>query len=941
MSGRQWVKMLVPPALLLAAMVTTAEDERQGSQSRGFIDMESVVEQRHDLGRSENELPGTRLSVVSLSSLDGSSDRNLEGSSLWDGDVGTAIAFDSRNDDAVVFHFPGAARWINELELTVSGRIVMEVDGLLPTAGWVDGIGRIDTRNAGDDPTTVVASLDGTRYQAIRLRIKDVGATSDTFEILDMGMFWFEEEMTKDAKEVAGEWCEDYAGTGNDLTSPSDTVGRFLDYFDDHGWTLLFEYGNSLAWEEDFKRHDLGGTNGSYVDATDHIIYCGHGTTDATSMARTDRDDANVTAADINGAWDQDLEWGWFHCCLNMSSTAWGGALDGSHTISGAINVINGSKNWGKTIAQKLDSTWFADPAWTIWQAWWHSNDTNQPAGNQFRMLAEDYMHYNEYIWGEGDTESDSNDSYCWSTSQTVSKDRLSAQTFYGKPNYPDSEPIVWEPPASLGEPGHPALKVLVRPEVLEKRFRQEVGVFDVDQVQMNEGMISELFVGVCEALGLDSSNLAAGREDETTYAAASGLASMSGFTASGGWMFTNQETHLIPGEAPQNMVTPSDAEGIATEFLNGVGLIGPRHYVADTSVMSVQELEGTQVLREFPFAYDVIFGRRLGPVGEEMPVIGPGGRVHACIGPDGGVQAFNHTSRRLTLNGTVAPIPIETALDHLAAFGYASLQSAPEFGAFEVLVNDANLGYYEMGINDPQDRVGPAFYLDVVLKGDSAEPGAAVIEVPARIYMSADAPPVRAQILTPGDGDQVEFGSQVTFTGRALGGVGPHQFIWFSSTQGLLSTQSTFTTSQLMPGVREAGIVDPVTVELRVVDANGYVSSDQISLVITGLTGVDDTTPSPFRLEQNRPNPFNPRTVVAFSLPAGGDVTLTIFDVQGHVVRTLVDEAMGSGPHSRVWDATNDSGRPVPAGVYLYRLHLAGDGGSTMVEDRKMILLK
>jgi len=939
MNRRHGLACLVAACVLVAFQATAAEEPQRGSLTRGFTDLESTMTPSHEMGRSDNELPGSRLTFENLAPLHGDAKLYEFDGTLWDGFESTSATLDVRSGGAVVIGFPGAARWINEIELRASDGPVIEVDGLLPNGEWREDIGRIDTQESGDGIGTKIAAVEGTRYQGIRLRIPRGAASTAEFVIADMGMYWFEEEMAKDGKEAGGEWCENYATSP--LTSPSETVGRFLDYLGDHGWAINFEYGNDLAWEEDFKRHDLGGTNGSYVDAVDHIIYCGHGTTDATSMSRTDRDDANVTATDISGAWDGDLEWGWFHCCLNMSSTAWAGALANCHTISGSVNVINGSTNWGKTIAQKLDSTWFFDPAYTIWQAWEHSCEVNQPAGNTFRMVAEDYAHYNEYMWGEGDTEPDSDDSTHWTTTCTGKKDRASAQIFYGKPSYPDTEPVLWEAPVGLGEPGRPALRVLVRPEVLTKKFRQEVAYFDVDPIQMNEGTVADKFVAACERLGLDSSNLASGREDESSYAAASGLASMTGFAPSGGWMFTNHETRVIPGEPPDQMVSPAEAEEIALGFLQSLGLVESNHFVADVRTDLVSEMEGSQVLREYAFAHDVMIGRAIGPAGEQMPMVGPGGRIHVSVGADRTVQAFNHTSRRLTLGGYLEPIPVQTALDYLSAFGYAAMQAAPEFQAFEVIVNDANLGYYEKGILDSQDRLGPVYYMDVTLKGDSGQPGAAIIEVPGRIYLEADAPPVRAQIIDPGDGSPFPYGSEITFTGRALDGVGPYQYNWFSSTQGLISTASTFSTTELMPVIRVPGEVDPITVELKVIDANGYTSSDQISVVITGITGVDDDLPMPFALRQNTPNPFNPRTTIAFSLAEAGEVDLTIFDLHGRVVRTLFRGAIGAGPQSRIWDATNDAGRPVPAGVYVYRLRHETAGGATRVDERKMVLVK
>jgi flagellar hook assembly protein FlgD len=94
--------------------------------------------------------------------------------------------------------------------------------------------------------------------------------------------------------------------------------------------------------------------------------------------------------------------------------------------------------------------------------------------------------------------------------------------------------------------------------------------------------------------------------------------------------------------------------------------------------------------------------------------------------------------------------------------------------------------------------------------------------------------------------------------------------------------------------------------------------------------------TPSEFALAQNYPNPFNPTTTIAFSLNKTQDVTVDVYDLSGHKVKTLVSGVQTAGVHTLQWDATNDIGERASSGVYLYRLN-AGD----RVETRKMMFLK
>jgi hypothetical protein len=140
-------------------------------------------------------------------------------------------------------------------------------------------------------------------------------------------------------------------------------------------------------------------------------------------------------------------------------------------------------------------------------------------------------------------------------------------------------------------------------------------------------------------------------------------------------------------------------------------------------------------------------------------------------------------------------------------------------------------------------------------------------------------------------------------------------------------------------------GIEYPLTVEIQGMNAtlqdvtrksiNAYLKSgDEVvvsdkaikKLIISG-----EIVPWIFSLEQNYPNPFNPKTVINYQLPVSGDVVLTVFDILGNKVETLVDEYKPAGKYEVKFQATNLS-----SGVYFYQLR-----AGSFVETKKMILLK
>ena len=93
---------------------------------------------------------------------------------------------------------------------------------------------------------------------------------------------------------------------------------------------------------------------------------------------------------------------------------------------------------------------------------------------------------------------------------------------------------------------------------------------------------------------------------------------------------------------------------------------------------------------------------------------------------------------------------------------------------------------------------------------------------------------------------------------------------------------------------------------------------------------------PAVYQLDQNYPNPFNPVTTIYYSLKKSDNVNLTVYNMLGQKVRTLVDERMNAGKHAVKWDGKDDLGRQMSSGVYFYTIN-SGPFSKTM----KMLLMK
>jgi len=118
-------------------------------------------------------------------------------------------------------------------------------------------------------------------------------------------------------------------------------------------------------------------------------------------------------------------------------------------------------------------------------------------------------------------------------------------------------------------------------------------------------------------------------------------------------------------------------------------------------------------------------------------------------------------------------------------------------------------------------------------------------------------------------------------------------------------------------------------------------IDGDTLTFEVPIVVQVISAKPEPFTsgefsLRQNYPNPFNPVTTLRYDIPENSHVTITIYDMLGRQVKTLINQTQDAGYKSLIWDATNDYGKPVSAGIYLYQIKAGG-----YMQTKKMVLLK
>ena len=111
-----------------------------------------------------------------------------------------------------------------------------------------------------------------------------------------------------------------------------------------------------------------------------------------------------------------------------------------------------------------------------------------------------------------------------------------------------------------------------------------------------------------------------------------------------------------------------------------------------------------------------------------------------------------------------------------------------------------------------------------------------------------------------------------------------------------------------------------------------GYGDCDQLDF----LNVMDFEVVDNYKLINNYPNPFNPVTTLRYDLPENVHVNITIYDMLGRQIKNLINQTQDAGYRSVRWNATDDYGKPVSAGIYLYQIQ-AGE----FVQTKKMVLLK
>lgn len=642
-------------------------------------------------------------------------------------------------------------------------------------------------------------------------------------------------------REIGVEWITDWPGTADDRANWYHSAVRlYNEVLDDGGWVGRFNYGNTNAWERDFKHATYGGINDSIIDAVDIAMIGTHGSSawDTTQTPdrvlssvyfSSDNDDWHLSPGEAKSAYgNNDLEWLAFDSCSVLRDDSmwyWYQTFDGLHLMLGFANTMyvvypGDGGVWGDQMRE--EGWWiFGHGAKTVTQAWFTAVEDQQPSGVRARVLAETLDSYNDYLHGEG----------------YVSPDYANNGAYWYWDHVAGTPPPIQLPPGPAPTQ-LPAVQVGER--TVDEAYVQDIGAAF--------GLTGEVLKGP------DGNWYMAGGPDDSLQLRVDGM--------SGGFFFQDLGNLWTDPERPRLLLPASgrDAQVAAIQFLNEHDNL-PGQF--DRQIYPTVELEGPAEGMTEPDApgalgasavitptnYAVHYARTLNTGAMDLSIVGPGSRMNVYVGEDDAIIGLKGGARNFDVvyTDTIPILTADDAWDKFLADPTIALADIPApVDVYERAGKPApTLGYYEQPSALGQSEFIPVWIFvadllvdvpEVVITGAQAPSVLAPIATDAYIYVPAAAEdtPLEATIAAPADGFDLPFGETVDLSGSAGGGAPPYSYEWSSSVDGFLGAGATLDDVALTADLR-GGTVEPNIVTLTVIDANSLIATDTVAIDVPG----------------------------------------------------------------------------------------------------------
>ncbi|MFN2122804.1 MAG: DUF6345 domain-containing protein [Candidatus Promineifilaceae bacterium] len=630
--------------------------------------------------------------------------------------------------------------------------------------------------------------------------------------------------------EVGIEWITDWPGTADDRANWYHSANGLSNELLDQGWIRRFFWGNTNAWERDFKRAALGGIEQSMIDSVDLGFIGTHGSSSWDSFwskslssvyFSSNNDDWHLVPGDAyRSLGNNDLEWLAFDSCSVLrddSKAYWYSTFDGLHLMAGFANTMyvvypGDGGAWGDQMRQK--GWWiFGHGAKTVTQAWFSATDDQQPSGVRARVLAEVLDNYNDYIWGQGYVSPDPtyNGYYWWWDHVSGTPQPLPIQ------EVPDTLPIL-----------------ILDPPQVDEEYVKNIGL----------------------AFGLDSEILAApdrsafymvgGDEDEKQVRVDA---------LSGGFYYQDLGELWTDPERPRSLPqSPEEAYRLGLSFLAQHDNL-PGVFEFDDSISPTVELEEVvegadpeqvvkRPLESNAMNYAISFMRTVDLGDMKLSIVGPGSRQNVYLGDESQVIGLKGGWRPFMVDESQDPVPVlssEKAWEMFLADPSIAVAETPKADDYKLSEEIApTLAYYEQPTSQSQAQLIPVwiFTADLFVEAPAAERSASELQplaTEAKIYVPAadsETAMMVAEIKSPENGLVLKPGETIELAGSVEGGLAPYTFSWDSSVDGDLGSGEMLSDVALSPDVRSSSL-NLNQVKLTVRDANGKTATATVDVMV------------------------------------------------------------------------------------------------------------
>ena len=644
--------------------------------------------------------------------------------------------------------------------------------------------------------------------------------------VLPMSVAAFADDGVKDVGAVAPSAdAPPWGSSSDDLSYTANSAWSFYSKMRGAGYTGSdsFYRTNYWAYEEHWKKSSRGGYENYWVDDVDIMFFHDHGG-NSYMWFPWGHDDTTLVPADCSWSWGtNDLEWLGIKSCLTLiDRRGWATCMNGMNLIAGMTTISYGANYGGAWADQLLGWRVYIWPFGYIWlrspksvtQAWFTACDSTQPSSVIARVIAERTCNFNDKVHGRGGPACSTvvDNTYHWIDHRCY------------KP----------------------------APAAVDISLLAEVPTYEVLARSVDEGFAASLArtLNVSGTLALSPD----GQEYAITDTTGGVTRTLSIHTATGGYLYQDLSQLWVPPEPgqPLNLPGPEDAAHLADAFFlaNAQALPGGQNFDTasqhiDTDTMSTVGKEGTAaaaaVQQDTGVDVMVTYGRTLETtataaggeaVSVNVSVAGPGGATKLYLGGQGGAPIGLSGGSRDVEAGN--PVPLKDVGATWEAFledpGLAVLPIPVAYDQM-VRMEPDTFAYYEQPLNVPQAELIPTwvYTVDFLLDGEVVLANA-LVYVPA----SADYYPPDVAIDSPLADATIVAGEQIQLDATVTGGNGPFTYEWVSDAQGALGTDEDITTyliSTAPPGEPP----QPVTLSLRVTDANGLSRWATVTLNVVG----------------------------------------------------------------------------------------------------------